>query len=187
MSKKVIRQRLLNQRQQLDKFSCDRQSDAVQDSVLTSEAYVRAASIALYASVHNEVHTDRLLTAALADGKQISYSRVEDGEIVFVAVTGAGDLQAGHFGVPEPQGQTIIDPEHLDLIIVPGVGFDRQGHRIGYGLGFYDRILTACINATFVGLAYSFQVVERLPEEEHDIRLDYLVTECEIIGFTHKQ
>lgn len=187
MSKKVIRQRLLNQRQQLEKSGCDQQSDAVQDCVLASGVYAGAGVIALYASVHNEVHTDRLLTVALADGKRVSYPRIEDGQIVFIEVTSAGDLLTGHFDVPEPQGQTVVDPEHLDLIIVPGVGFDRQGHRIGYGLGYYDRTLTTCINAEFVGLAYSFQVVERLPEEEHDIRLDYLVTECEIIGFTHKR
>ena len=89
--------------------------------------------------------------------------------------------------MPEPQGKTTIAPESLDLVVVPGVGFDRQGHRIGYGLGYYDRTLSTCANAKFVGLAYSFQVVERLPEEKHDIRLDYLVTECEMIGFKHKQ
>lgn len=187
MSKQVIRQRLLNQRQQLEPSCCARQSDAVQDHVLASAAYAGADSLALYASVHNEVLTDRLLTTALADGKRTCFPRLENGQIAFVEVADAGDLQTGQFGVSEPQGQTIMSPERLDLIVVPGIGFDRQGHRIGYGLGYYDRALAACINADFIGLAYSFQVVDRLPEEKHDIRLDYLVTECEMIGFKHKQ
>ena len=187
MSKQVIRQRLLNQRQQLEPSRCSRQSGAAQDCLLASAVYAGADALALYASVHNEVLTDRLLTAALADGKRICFPRLENGQISFVEVADAGDLQTGQFGVSEPQGQTIISPECLDLIVVPGVGFDRQGHRIGYGLGYYDRALATCVNAEFIGLAYSFQVVERLPEEKHDIRLDYLVTECEMIGFKHKQ
>lgn len=183
MSKQIIRQRLLNQRQQLEYPSCVRSSNAVQDFVLASAVYARSDSLALYAPVHNEVHTERLLKAALESGKRVCFPRLENGLVVFVEVAEGDDLQTGQFGVAEPQGQAVIAPELLDLVMVPGVGFDRQGHRIGYGLGYYDRALAECNHATFVGLAYSFQVVERLPEEEHDIRLDYLVTEKEMVGF----
>ena len=187
MSKQDVRRRLLIQRQQLEYSCCVRQSDAVQDGVIASAVYTEASALALYAPVRNEVHTDRLLKAALSVGKSVCFPRLENGLIVFVEVVDLCDLQPGQFGVLEPQGLTVINPECLDLIVVPGVGFDRQGHRIGYGLGCYDRVLAECSNAGFMGLAYSFQVVERLPAEKHDIRLDYLVTEDELIGFIHKR
>lgn len=183
MSKQIIRQRLLSQRQQLEYPRCVRFSNAVQDFVLASAVYAGSRLLALYAPVHNEVLTDRLLKAALESGKRVCFPRLENGQIVFVEVAGGDELQTGQLGVAEPQGQTVIAPEVIDLVIVPGVGFDRQGRRIGYGLGCYDRALAECNHAAFVGLAFSFQVVERLPEEEHDIRLDYLATEDEMVVF----
>lgn len=187
MSKQVIRQRLLDQRRLLEESSGRKRSHVVQDAVLASTPFVAAEAIALYASVHNEVRTDRLFAAALSAGKKVFFPRLENGRIVFVQVHSAGDLQTGSFGVLEPSGGEIASPEDLDMVLVPGVGFDRQGHRIGYGLGYYDRALAACRNAIFLGLAYEFQVVENLPEEEHDIRLDFLVTEQGVVEFKHKQ
>lgn len=187
MSKQLIRQRLLDQRQQLDDSIVVQWSATVQESILDSAPYVNAESLALYASFHNEVRTDRLLTAALFANKQVCYPRLENGRIVFVEVAGVEDLATGHFGVLEPQGKKVVAPEKLNLILVPGVGFDRRGNRIGYGFGYYDRVLVECCNAEFVGMAYTFQVVERLEEEKHDIRLDYLATECEMFEFKHKQ
>ncbi len=187
MSKQAVRQRLLNQRQQLAASSCVHCSDVVQDFVLASKIYAEAESLALYASIHNEVNTERILVAALLDGKRVCFPRVDGEQIVFIEVSGAHDLKPGRFRVPEPQGQTVILPESLDLIFVPGIAFDSHGHRLGYGFGFYDRALAACKNAEFIGLGYAFQVVERLPEEKHDIRLDYLATERELLEFKHKQ
>ena len=187
MSKQTIRQRLLIQRQQLDASSCARQSATVQEHVLTSTVYAEAVLLALYAPIRNEVQTQRILSAALLAGKRVCYPRLENGRIVFVEVSGQHDLQPGKFGVPEPQGKIAVSPEELDLILVPGVAFDCKGGRIGYGSGYYDRILAVCANARFFGLAYTFQLIEKIPEEKHDIRLDFLATEGEMIEFKHKQ
>lgn len=187
MSKQAIRQRLLNQRQQLEVSVTARQSIAVQEYVLNSKVYTEAGSLALYISIRNEVCTDLVLQAALVSGKKVCCPRLEDGQIVFVEVCSQDDLQPGRYGVPEPQGQKIVLPESLDLILVPGVAFDSQGHRLGYGFGCYDRVLATCKNAEFIGLAYAFQVENRLPYEEHDIRLDYLATERGLLEFKHKQ
>ena len=187
MSKQLIRQRLLNQRQQLEGSSCARHSAAVQGYILDSKVYAAADSVALYASVHNEVQTDLVLDSALVAGKTVCYPRLENEKIVFIEVSSLDDLKPGRFGVPEPQGQKNILPENLDLVLVPGVAFDSQGHRLGYGFGCYDRALALCRNTDFIGLAYAFQVVKHLPSEEHDIRLDYLATECEMLEFKHKQ
>lgn len=120
MSKQAIRQRLLNQRQQLVASSCAHYSDVVQDFVLASKLYAEAELLALYASIHNEVSTERLLVAALLDGKRVCYPRVDGEQVVFIEVSGAEDLKSGRFSVPEPQGQTVVLPESLDLIFVPG-------------------------------------------------------------------
>jgi 5-formyltetrahydrofolate cyclo-ligase len=159
----------------------------VQNFILSSQIYAEATSLALYAPIYNEVQTDRLLTSALASGKKVSYPRLVNGRIAFIDVSDVDDLQPGTFSVPEPRGECVVAQSSLDLILVPGVAFDFFGHRIGYGYGCYDRALAVCDNAEFIGLAYSFQVVDRLPEEEHDIRLDYLATECEFVELKHKQ
>lgn len=187
MSKKSLRQQLLNQRRQLDASSCDRYSRAVQAHVLGASVYAGAETIALYAAVHNEVQTDQLFDAALNGGKRVCFPRLESERIIFVEVDAADQLQAGRFGVLEPQGDRTVPPDELEMVLVPGVGFSLQGGRIGYGLGYYDRALAQCVHAEFLGLAYAFQLVEELPEEEHDIRLDYLATESGIIEFQHKR
>lgn len=187
MSKNNLRQQLLNQRRQLDASSCDRFSRAAQSHVLGCSAFAGAETVALYASVHNEVKTDQLFDAALNAGKRVCFPRLENERIVFVEVDAPDQLQVGRFGVLEPQGDRTVPPGELEMVLVPGVGFSLQGGRIGYGLGYYDRALAHCIHAEFLGLAYAFQLVEQLPEEEHDIRLDYLATESGIIEFQHKR
>jgi 5-formyltetrahydrofolate cyclo-ligase len=83
-----------------------------------------------------------------------------------------GPLQPGKFDIPEPVGAERTP----DVIVVPGVAFDRRGHRLGYGRGYYDRALAACPSARRIGLCHSLQLVDALPEEPHDEPVDYIVT-----------
>lgn len=187
MPKRIIRRELLERRQQLGDDECYRLSRLVQSQLFATDAYRDCRSIALYAQIRNEVQTTDVLRRALADGKQVCFPRVENEELVFVSVAGSESLQAGRFGVAEPVGNELVQTEEINLMLVPGVGFDRNGYRIGYGRGFYDRATRRRRPQQMIGLAYSFQLVEDLPAEDHDVRLDKLITETGIISFASKQ
>jgi 5-formyltetrahydrofolate cyclo-ligase len=121
-----------------------------------------------------------ILEAGLKLGKSLSLPRVEGHRITFREFASEKQLISGSFGIPEPPPD--CKESRPDLVIVPGVAFDRRGYRLGYGRAFYDRYLSE--NPTFsVGAAYSLQVVERIPRRRHDRRVDALATEIGLITF----
>ncbi len=182
MNKQTIREQMVVLRQQLDDRSHVRLSQQAQDRLIAAAAFQRAATLALYSPIRREVATDQVFMAALTQGKRVFYPRVDGEELEFLEVTSAEDLVAGTFGVAEPVGGCRIDVADIDLIVVPGVAFSPAGFRLGYGRGFYDRQLAGRPSTSVaVGLCFDFQLVEQLPIEEHDQRLDYIVTETKLI------
>jgi 5-formyltetrahydrofolate cyclo-ligase len=182
MEKQALRQQQLLRRKKLDQALCHDLSLRIQQRLLASELFPSAKTLALYSPVNNEVHTDRLLVAARSQGQRVGFPRVCGEALQFVIVEAAADLQPGIFGVAEPTGSRLLPPEELDLLVVPGVAFDRDGFRLGYGKGFYDRELARMAPTTVsVGLGYDFQLCEQLPVEDHDQQLDYIVTETQLI------
>ena len=115
---------------------------------------------------------------ALGAGKQLVYPRVDGETLVFEEVNDLSRLAPGAFGVLEPRGGRAVAVDRIDVLLVPGVAFDRSGHRLGYGKGFYDRAIAKCSDNTVrVGFAYDFQVVDALPVGEHDQPVAALMTE----------
>ena len=90
-------------------------------------------------------------------------------------------IPSGRFGILEPIELAKITYKSIDMVLVPGVIFDKNGYRLGYGLGYYDRFLNKLPKAVKVGLCFDFQVMDKVPREEHDIPVDYIVTDKEII------
>jgi 5-formyltetrahydrofolate cyclo-ligase len=176
---------MLLQRRQLPEAEVQHRSFAVQRRLQKLECYQQARTIAFYSPVHNEVSTVQLLRDALANRRTIVMPRVAGKALVFQLIHSLDDLAPGSFGILEPKTETEpIAMHQLDLIVLPGVAFDRRGHRLGYGKGYYDRALSAAGNqAKRVGLAYDFQLVEQLPVFEHDMQLDLLATETEVLSF----
>lgn len=147
------------------------------------EVFSKAASIALYAPIRNEIDTRRIFDGACHAGKRVLYPRVCNEEMQFHEVTHTDNLQQGTFGILEPcnTGEA-LPPDAADLIVVPGVAFDLSGHRVGFGKGYYDRFLATLRRpATLVGLCHDFQLLERVPSEGHDIRMQYIVTEQRVV------
>ncbi len=179
LDKNSIRTALLRQRKLLCRAEIEAKSAAAQAQLLSLPAFQRAKMLALYSPIRNEVETDRLLTAALAAGKQVCYPCVFADELLFFQVQSPADLQVGCFGICEPDRQSIeIDSAQIELLLVPGVAFDRHGHRLGYGRGYFDRLLDdGCFAGLSVGFGYDFQIQERLPAEEHDQKVKLLVTD----------
>jgi 5-formyltetrahydrofolate cyclo-ligase len=163
----------------------DELSKQIQKKFLRSELFAEVESLALYCAVHNEVLTDMVGISALKTGKRVAYPRVAGENLEFVEIDSLDSLAPGSFAVPEPVAGNLVPPASLDLVVVPGIVFDRAGHRLGYGRGYYDRALDECRpDCEKVGFAYDFQVVGTLPiMEEHDRALTVLMTEQRTLNF----
>ncbi len=157
-------------------------SRLAQQRLVATKLFAVARSLALYSPIYNEVDTSDIFLMARRREKQVYYPRVAGEHLHFVPISSAGQLVPGAFGVLEPAADLKTSQQVPDLILIPGVAFDRCGHRLGYGRGFYDRYLACCSdNAVRVGFSYSFQLRNALPADAHDQSLDVLVTDAETI------
>jgi len=140
--------------------------------------FASSNDVALYAPVGGEVPTEAVFARLVAEGKRAYYPSVTDEGLVFRRARSLAELVPGRFGVPAPPDSApAIAVAELDLVVVPGVAFDASGRRIGYGGGYYDAVLAAVPRPRRVGLAYEFQLMERLPSAEGDVEVGYVVTE----------
>ncbi len=140
-------------------------------------AFKKANAVMLYLSNRSEVDTTRLIALSHRFGKKICFPQVLNEEKMDAVSLEGNGFSRGAFGIWEPNG---IPVNSIDLIFVPGVVFDIDRNRIGYGKGYYDRFLRNS-NATTIGLAFSCQIVPQIPKEPHDIQLDMILTEEGII------
>lgn len=155
-------------------------SKSVQKSLFESEQFRLAEMLGAYFPFGSEVQTNLIIDEAKRRGKLVGLPRVEGESITFYELSDSKHLVRGRFGIMEPLPFGKLD--NLDLIVVPGVAFDRKGYRLGYGKGYYDKLL-AKTTVFSVGLAYGFQLLERLPHSLHDIRMNSLATEDGITTF----
>ncbi|MEO5377394.1 MAG: 5-formyltetrahydrofolate cyclo-ligase [Magnetococcus sp. DMHC-6] len=193
MSKETIRKQLRLCRKNLTQEQIFSLSRIVFQFVTTLRVYQEASSIGLYFPIDNEVDTALLFENAHCLGKKVYVPVVDKSSsaLRFVLISPDAQLQSGAFGILEPlHREELLDPWHssgleaLDLLFVPLLGFDRQGGRLGFGGGYYDRALAAGLKMganglnrpLLVGLAYHFQEVDQLPSEPHDILLNLVVS-----------
>jgi 5-formyltetrahydrofolate cyclo-ligase len=178
-----LRQSMVALRKGMEPTIREEQSRAAQAVLIGTDWFQAAHHVMLYQAIRGEVGTDLIVHAALAAGKQLCLPRVEgDGEMHARSWDGKPEsLVKGPFGIGEPAGWApIIEPQQIDLIVVPGIAFDAEGYRLGWGGGYYDRYLAtvrAFGRAHLVGIGYAFQVVEQLPREPHDVPLDAVATD----------
>jgi 5-formyltetrahydrofolate cyclo-ligase len=160
---------------------------SVADHVLASPEFAAALRVAAYAALPDEIPTDVVRARLLATGRVLLLPRMEAGrKIAFAPVTGETALRSGRLGILEPP--PTVPAARLgarDLVLVPGVAFDRSGVRLGRGGGWYDRSLPRGPGAPRIfGLAYAFQLIGSVPCESHDRRVDAVVTEEGIVRAT---
>lgn len=183
MPKAALRRTLLPCRSEMDPAVWQAASRLAQERLMALEVFSKAASIALYSPIRNEIDTRRIFDTARRAGKRVLYPRVCNEEMLFHEVSHADCLEQGAFGILEPCNTSEgLPPDAAELIVVPGVAFDLAGHRVGFGKGYYDRFLaTARGPATLVGLCHDFQLLDQVPSEGHDIRMQYIVTEQRVV------
>lgn len=181
MPKRTLRAATLARRRELTPYLVACHSLALQQLFLALPEYRQAQVLALYSPIHHEVETATVATRALAEGKTLLYPAVVGSKMEFRRVRHLDDLVPGRFGILEPRGE-VWEPKQADLIVVPGVAFDRSGRRIGYGKGFYDKALHQLEGSgRLVAFCYQFQLVEEIAGEPHDVTMDLIVTEEKVV------
>ena len=137
-----------------------------------SDAYKNAKTIYGYLPYNQEVRTVPMLEQALKDGKRVAVPKVYGDEMKFLYLDDLTKVSKGYAGIPEPIADEPVADDKTALVLMPGLAFDPQGHRIGYGGGFYDKFLAAEPNHPTLALCYEFQMLPVLDTEEHDIPVD---------------
>lgn len=177
MNKDELRAQMRRMRRALSREAQQEAAEAVFARILALEAYQKARTVMAYAAARGELPLDAVLRDALAAGKTLALPRCE-GEGVMCArrVTALDQLKTGAFGILEPdEACSIVGPEHMDLIFVPGTAFDTDGGRLGQGGGYYDRYLEKT-RAVRVGVCHDFALLDAVPCEAHDARMEIVVT-----------
>lgn len=139
-------------------------------------AWQKAHTVLLYHSLPDEVETHELVRQAAADGKTVLLPVVCGDDLMLRRFDSEAGLETGAFNILEPTGQDFTDFADIDLAVIPGVAFTSDGWRLGRGRGFYDRLLPRLTNALKIGLCWPFQLLDTLPTEPHDIRMDDVVS-----------
>ena len=170
-----------NRRQQPEK---DAVSERIVRRFMDLPEYEKAGTVMFYVDVRDEVRTRQALPEALASGKRIVVPYCLDGELELFWLENMDELELGMYRILEPKVELRdvaakrLTPTDLDLVMVPGVAFDRNGGRTGHGKGYYDKLLQhARKDAPLVALSFECQLLEEIPAESHDIFMDKVVTE----------
>ena len=138
--------------------------------------------IAAYLAINNEVDTREIIDKLIERGSTIFIPAyfMQNHQYHFAKFNGWKDLEKGPKGIWQPANSKPVDPKNLEVAILPGVVFSKKGVRLGYGKGVFDRLLSDSF-ALKIGLAYNFQIVDKLPKEKHDLVMDLVVTEKRVI------
>lgn len=185
--KKDIRKKMINLRNQLTEQQVNELSEKIISKLIKLPVFKNSQTIMLYLSFNNEVDTFKLIEKCQALGKKVivPYCVNQGKKIIPVEIRDVeNDLVKSKFGYMEPKKEIIeaVDTETIDLIIIPGIAFDRNCYRIGFGAGYYDRFLGKLnFKISTIGLIYDFQLIELMPVEQHDIPVDYVITEKRIV------
>ena len=175
MDKTALRKEIREKKRAMTPEEIQEISNVLSDKFIESEAYRAARTIYGYLPYNQEVRTVPMLERALKDGKRVAVPKVFGDEMRFIYMDDLGAAEKGYAGIPEPvANEPVADDPHA-LVLMPGLAFDPQGHRVGYGGGFYDKFLEREPNHPTVALCYAFQVYECLETEEHDIPVDLVI------------
>ncbi|MDW7672979.1 MAG: 5-formyltetrahydrofolate cyclo-ligase [Bacillota bacterium] len=185
--KKELRQQILKQRQSLSAQEVREKSEAIYNQLLNLKYFQQASAIMVYVDFRNEVQTQSIIREILSQGKRaiIPVCQQEGWKLIPSEVYNfPEDLEPGTWGILEPKPGRLrpIEPTEIDLVLIPGVAFDQEGNRLGYGAGYYDRFLAKVSSETvFIALAFDLQVVSNTFPSEHDIPVHFILTETGLI------
>jgi len=172
MNKQELRKAIRTQKRAMTEEQIVEKSTRLGELFLASDAYKNAKTIYGYLPYNQEVRTVAMLEQALRDGKRVAVPKCYGDEMRFIFMDDLSKVEKGYANIPEPIFDEPIADDETALVLMPGLAFDPQGHRIGYGGGFYDKFLAKEPNHPTLALCYDFQMVEHLETEEFDIPVD---------------
>lgn len=175
MDKKALRAEIKAKKKAMTEQTITDLSEKLAQQFYETEQYKNAKSIYGYLPYNQEVRTVPMLERALQDGKAVAVPKVIGDQMVFVLMDDLSKVEKGYAGIPEPVADGPVADDPYALVLMPGLAFDPQGHRIGYGGGFYDRFLEKETEHPTVALCYEFQMLPELKTEEHDIPVDLVL------------
>lgn len=180
--KRAMRRAVLARRDALTEAERTAKSSSITERLLALPEIDDARTIMLFWSFGSEVDTSPMIERLAAEGRHVVLPRIESGEALPVTYRPGDPVSETAFGAMEPSAGAVVDPERLDAVVTPGVAFDRACNRIGYGGGFYDRLLRrARTDSSTIAAAFAVQVVDAVPVGHQDRRVDIVVTEDEVI------
>ncbi len=189
MTKEELRKMMKSRRRTLSASRILFYSAIVTDKLVREEAYQKADTIFAYYSVSAELSMDYLYEQAWHDGKKVALPVCLPGnELEFRYYKKGMELDKGIYGIPEPLSGEKVNPEMVKpLFLIPGLVFDADGNRIGYGGGYYDRFLKKYPSVTRIMLAYEMQKTTAIPYDANDVPVDIIITETERYAAKHRE
>ncbi|ACI20144.1 5-formyltetrahydrofolate cyclo-ligase [Dictyoglomus thermophilum] len=177
LDKKILRKELKEKRRKIEEK--EEKSHQIFHNLQKLTIWKNAKIINTYVSLEDEVDTRFIIYHGLIEGKRIFCPIIVKDDLKFGEIFSFNDLKKGPLGILQPEKSTIV--KHFDLIIVPGIAFDKRGYRIGYGKGYYDKFLNKMKETIKIGLTFDDLLFEELPYEDHDQKVDIVITEKRII------
>ena len=185
-SKKAIRQEILLKRDAISENIKKEKDTAIRQRMIRLPEFTDAKTILFYASFRSEVDTMEMIKITLSQGKRTVLPKVdkENKKLKLYEIKDMNELAKGYMGILEPSvsEERLTGLDNIGLVIIPGAAFDVSGNRLGYGAGFYDRLLAGIKNKIpVIAPAYEEQLIENIPSEPHDIKVDKIVTNKRVI------
>lgn len=175
MDKSALRKAIREQKRAMTPEQIENASARLAEKFFATDAYRSARTLYGYLPYNQEVRTLPILEQALRDGKKVAVPKVYGDEMRFIYLTDLSRVEKGYASIPEPIDDGPVADDPTALVLMPGLAFDPQGHRMGYGGGFYDKFLAAQPGHPTVALCYEFQMLPQLPCESHDIPVDLVL------------
>ena len=173
--KRKLRKEILEKRNGLSFEDAEIKSNIILEKLKKDKDYIKAKTVMFYVSKGREVQTHGIIKEAMKT-KKIIVPKVTDKGLICCELKDFDNMEFSCYGVMEPKDEITCDVSNIDLIIVPGIAFDKRGHRIGYGMGYYDNLLKNA-KCKKIALAYDFQLIEKIPNDEWDIELDKVISD----------
>ena len=175
MNKQELRALVRARKRAMTEAEIREKSQDLTRQFLATEEYCNARSIYGYLPYNQEVRTVPLLEQALREGKRVAVPKCYGDEMRFIWLEDLNAVEKGYAGIPEPIADGPVADDGEALVLMPGLAFDREGHRIGYGGGFYDKFLAREVKHPTVALCYDFQVFDHLETDEFDVPADRIL------------
>ncbi len=175
MDKIALRKEIREKKRGMTLSQIENASQDLARQFLDTKYYREAETIYGYLPYNQEVRTEPILLQALKDSKKVAVPKVYGQTMRFIYLKDLSGIEKGYAGIPEPVADDPVAQDEKALVLMPGLAFDKEGHRIGYGGGFYDRFLSDEPNHPTVALCYDFQMLPKLETEEFDVPVDLVL------------